>query len=104
MIRSSLSGKERYIASVDLGSHTARFLLCRVVDSPETIQPVVRRRFYTNLAEGFNQNDTGAIGRESIKRAVNALQEFSVISENYAPEIIVGAATGVFRRELLLQG
>lgn len=98
VIRSSLSGKERYIASVDLGSHTARFLLCRVVDSPEIIQPVVRKRFYTNLAKGFNQQETGTIDGKSIKRAENALREFSVISENYAPEVIIGAATGVFRR------
>ena len=98
MIQSSFSAKERYIASVDLGSHTARFLLCRIVDSPERIQPVVRKRFYTDLAKGFNQEDAGSIGRESINRALNALEEFSVISEKYKPEKILGAATGVFRR------
>jgi len=98
IIRSSLSGKERYIASVDLGSHTARFLLCRIVDAPEIFQPVVRKRFYTNLAEGFNQADDGLIGKESIKRAVSALEEFSIISECYSPEIVLGAATGIFRR------
>ena len=97
-IRSSLPGEERYIASVDLGSHTARLLLCRIVDSPEKIKPVLRKRLYTDLAKGFSQENAGIISRESINRALNALKEFSVISEKYNPEKILGAATGVFRR------
>lgn len=97
-IQSSLSGKDRYIASVDLGSHTARFLLCRITDAPNILQPVVRKRFYTNMAEGFNEQGAGIISRESKKRALDALYDFSTYSEKYSPEIITGAATGVFRR------
>ena len=91
-------GEEKYIASIDLGSHTARFLICKIVGPPVLFRPVARKRFYTNLAEGFNQEDTGCISASSVERAVNALENFNSIAEEYSVDRIVGAATGIFRR------
>ncbi len=96
----SLSPSEgkKYIASIDLGSHTARFLICKIGESPVLFRPVARKRFYTNLAEGFNQEDAGCISDISMKRAVNAVENFKSMAEEYSVDRIVGAATGIFRR------
>jgi len=88
----------KYIASIDLGSHTARFLVCKIFEPPILFRPVARKRIYTNLAEGFNQEDTGIINSDSIKRAISAIEVFKKMAEDYSVEKIVGAATGVFRR------
>ena len=90
----------KYIASIDLGSHTARFLVCKIVEPPALFRPVARKRFYTNLAEGFNQEDTGIISSASMEKAVNAVEDFAIVAEEYSVEKIVGAATGIFRRAL----
>lgn len=88
----------KYIASIDLGSHTARFLVCKIFEPPILFRPVARKRFYTNLAEGFNQEDRGVINSDSFRRAVNAIEDFKNMANEYSVEKIVGAATGVFRR------
>lgn len=86
------------MASIDLGSHTARFLLCRIIDSHEIIKPIIRKRYYTNLAEGFKEKGRGNIGIKGINRAVKAVEDFSKIAEGYNTKKICAAATGIFRR------
>lgn len=88
----------KYVASIDLGSHTARFLVCKIFEPPILFRPVARKRYYTNLAEGFNQEDKGVINTDSFDKAVNAIDDFLKMAEEYSVEKIVGAATGVFRR------
>lgn len=88
----------KYIASVDLGSHTARFLVGKIYEPPILFMPVARKRFYTNLAEGFNQKNPGVINSDSCDRAVDAIEDFIKIAERYSVDKIVGAATGIFRR------
>lgn len=90
----------KHIASIDLGSHTARLLICKIFDSPVFFRPVARKRFYTNLAKGFNQQDSGVINSDSIQSAVKAVGEFVKIAEEYSVEKIIGAATGIFRRAI----
>ncbi len=90
--------KKRYLASIDMGSHTARFLVSQIVDTPQLFLPVERKRHYTNLAYGFNQEDAGVISENGVKTAVNAVVEFYEIARNYNVEKIAGAATGIFRR------
>jgi exopolyphosphatase / guanosine-5'-triphosphate,3'-diphosphate pyrophosphatase len=94
----SPSNEGKYIASIDLGSHTARFLVCKIIEAPVLFKPVARKRFYTNLADGFNPEDRGVIKSDSFKRAVNAIDSFIKMAEEYSVEHIIGAATGVFRR------
>ncbi len=89
---------DRYIASIDMGSHTARFLLCRISDTNNTAEPVIRKRVYTSTAHGFDAEGTGTIGPEGIKRAIDAVSGFLLIAQKYRPEKICGAATGIFRR------
>ena len=95
---SSPSKKGKYIASIDLGSHTARFLVCRIYEPPVLFRPVARKRFYTSLAEGFNHDGEGVINSESIDRTINAIEEFKKTADEYSVKKIVGAATGIFRR------
>jgi exopolyphosphatase/guanosine-5'-triphosphate,3'-diphosphate pyrophosphatase len=94
----SPSNEGKYIASIDLGSHTARFLVCKIFEPPVLFRPVARKRFYTNLADGFNSEDKGVIKSDSFKKAVNAIDSFIKMAEEYSVKKIVGAATGVFRR------
>ena len=95
---SSPSKKGKNIASIDLGSHTARFLVCEILEPPILFRPVARKRFYTNLAEGFDQENKGLINAYSMERAVNAIEAFIKMAGKYSVEKIVGAATGIFRR------
>lgn len=92
------SGSGKYIASIDLGSHTARFLLCRMSDSENIIEPLLRKRYYTSLAHGFDENGRGNISETGIKNTLKALQIFSEIAREYRAVKICGAATGIFRR------
>jgi exopolyphosphatase / guanosine-5'-triphosphate,3'-diphosphate pyrophosphatase len=93
---SSLEGK--YIASIDFGSHTARFLLGEICAPPTIFRPVLRKRVYTNLAEGFNKEGSGVITENAMERAINAITEFSAVAKAYSVEYITGAATGIMRR------
>ena len=42
------------VASIDLGSHTARLLIARVGDHGGAFEPLVRKRSYIHLAEDFD--------------------------------------------------
>ncbi|MBN2420387.1 MAG: hypothetical protein JXL81_13440 [Deltaproteobacteria bacterium] len=88
----------RYIASIDLGSHTARFLVCEIYEPPILFRPIARKRYYTNLAKGFDNEGAGFIDSEYFKKAVSAVEDFYITAEEYSVEKIVGAATGIFRR------
>jgi exopolyphosphatase / guanosine-5'-triphosphate,3'-diphosphate pyrophosphatase len=92
----SLEGK--FIASIDFGSHTARFLLGKICAPPTLFKPVIRKRVYTNLAEGFNKEGSRGIIPNAMERAINAITEFSAIAGEYSVEYIAGAATGIMRR------
>ncbi|MGD9160291.1 MAG: hypothetical protein PVG39_17885 [Desulfobacteraceae bacterium] len=95
---SSPSKKDKYIASIDLGSHTARFLVCKILNPPILFRPIARKRYYTNLAEGFDQENTGFINAGSMERAIKAIEDFAKMAGEFSVGKIVGAATGIFRR------
>lgn len=92
------SKEGRYIASIDLGSHTARFLIAELYKPPFLFRPVVRERLYTNLAKGFSSEGSGYFDAGAIDRAINAVDDFSEMAKKYKAGIITGAATGIFRR------
>jgi len=96
--RSESSKEGKYIASIDLGSHTARFLVCKIFKPPVLLRPIARKRFYTNLAKGFNQEGTGVINPDSFERAVRAIEDFIKMADGYSVQKILGAATGILRR------
>jgi exopolyphosphatase / guanosine-5'-triphosphate,3'-diphosphate pyrophosphatase len=92
----SLYGKK--IASIDIGSHTARMLIAEYVDSPEIFKPLARSRVYTHLAEGFKGGGGGDIREEAIERTIRALRVFVRSAKKYGVDEFYAVSTGVTRR------
>jgi len=85
-------------ASIDLGSHTARLLVSRKTGDPGLIRPLVRKRAYIRLAEGFDDQRKGTIKRAAIDRTLNALEEFASIARRFDVDTIHAVSTGVMRK------
>jgi exopolyphosphatase/guanosine-5'-triphosphate,3'-diphosphate pyrophosphatase len=88
---------ETVLASIDIGSHTARLLICQKTGSLGGIRPVLRKRAYIRLAEGFAFQEKRAIQPEATKRALKALGEFASIAEKMRVESVRAVCTGVVR-------
>lgn len=86
------------IASLDIGSFTARLLIARKIDSPGLFRPLARKRAYIRLAEGFEGRGSERIRPEAIERTVDVLKEFSRSAKEYGVETIWAVTTGVVRR------
>ena len=96
MVRSAKDGEN--IASIDIGSFTARLLVARKMNPPGLFHPFDRRRSYIRLAEGFDDHKRKTICPSAIERALNVLKEFSLSAKEYGVEDIQAVSTGVVRR------
>ena len=85
------------IASIDLGSHTARLLIARVGDDGGHFKPLVRNRSYLYLAGDFDPV-LKRISKEASARAVRVLKDFSRTIEDWQVKRVVAVATGVVRK------
>ena len=85
------------IASIDLGSHTARLLIARVGDDYGVFEPLMRKRSYIYLAGDFDPV-LKQISTQASSRAVTVLKEFSRIIEDWQVKRVVAVATGVVRK------
>ena len=88
---------ETILASIDIGSHTARLLVCQKTGFSKGIRPLLRERTYIRLAEDFAFQGKRIIQPEATERALKALGEFASIAENMGVEKIRAACTGVVR-------
>lgn len=86
------------IASIDLGSHTARLLVSQRREPPGSIRPIIRRRAYIRLAEDFDDQGERNIKQEAIDRTLNALEDFVSVIRAYNVEVIQAVSTGVVRK------
>jgi exopolyphosphatase/guanosine-5'-triphosphate,3'-diphosphate pyrophosphatase len=89
--------KETLLASIDIGSHTARLLVCQKSGSTKGIRPLLRKRAYIRLAEDFAFQGKQAIRPEASERALKALGEFASIAEKMGVGNIRAVCTGVVR-------
>jgi len=87
----------QHLASIDLGSYTARLLVARI-DGGKAIEPIVRKRIYIRLAEDSSFLGSGILGKEAQARALEALRELYEKALVFAPSAVRGVATGVIRR------
>ncbi len=85
------------IASIEVGTHTARLLVARLVDKGSRIEPLLRDRRTIRLADGFGTRRTGAIQREAFSRASDAIRDFARLVREAGGEIVQAVSTGVTR-------
>lgn len=64
------------------------------------MKPLLRKRAYIRLAEGFDDRGQGMINAEAISRTLGALEDFNVTIQKYNVKNIFTIAAGVMRRAL----
>jgi len=85
------------IASIDIGSHTARLLVVQKTGPPDYYQPLLRKRAYTRLAEDFHMPKKGALQPVAMGRTLKTLASFASVTERYGVASIHAVSTGVVR-------
>ena len=83
------------LASIDLGSHTARLLIARWESG--RLKSLSRKRAYTRLAQDFESSESGTLKQAGIGRALMSLGEFKSDIEKYQAKRTRAVATGVVR-------
>jgi exopolyphosphatase/guanosine-5'-triphosphate,3'-diphosphate pyrophosphatase len=83
------------LASVDLGSHTARLLVARWKEGH--LESVLRKRAYIRLAQDFESPPRGTLKQAGIERALKFLKEFRSDIQNCEANRSRAIATGVVR-------
>lgn len=88
---------ETSLASMDIGSHTARLLVAQRMGAPGLFEPLFRKRVYIRLAQDFHADVKGALKPEAMARALNALEDFASVARSYGVENTRAVCTGVVR-------
>ena len=88
---------ETSLASMDIGSHTARLLVAQRMGAPELFEPLFRKRIYIRLALDFHSDVKGTLKPEAMARALNALEDFASVARKYGVENTHAVCTGVVR-------
>jgi len=90
----SISSKN--IASLDIGSHTARLLVSQWREGAG-LKPLLRRRAYIKLAEDFEIPEPRTIKPAAVERTLLVLEDFVSNARRLGATEIVAVATGVVR-------
>ncbi len=85
------------LASIDLGSHTARLLIVRQAVDSGNISPLFRKREYVRLAEDFGSLGDRWLTPDCMDRAVDVMNGFARIIQHFGAEQTFAVATGVVR-------
>ena len=93
-------GSAPILASIDLGSHTARMLIARWIEETSTLKPLLRRRTYVRLARDFEAAEARTIKGPALDRTIRCLKEYRRIGEAFDLSFIQVVATGVVREAL----
>jgi exopolyphosphatase / guanosine-5'-triphosphate,3'-diphosphate pyrophosphatase len=83
------------LASIDLGSHTARLLIARW--EAGRLKCLLRKRAYIRLAQDFESPQSRTLKQAGIGRALKALEAFKSDIEKLEAKRIRAVATGVVR-------
>ena len=86
---------ETILASIDIGSHTARLLVCQKTGSSKDLRTLQRKRAYIRLAESFSRHGSLRIQPEVVERTLGTLEEFATVAEKCRVESIQAVCTGV---------
>ncbi len=89
---------EEYIASIDLGSHTARLLVSERIKGPGLFRPIARERAYIRLVDGRGPEGRDVITPRAMERTLRVLKRFVTVAEKYGVSKVHAVATGIMRR------
>lgn len=84
-------------ASIDIGSHTARLLIAEKSGPRGIFRPLIRKRDYIRLSEGFDRAGKKLIQPDAIDRTLDALKVFSQSLKTFDVGSVHAVATGLFR-------
>jgi len=87
----------RNLASIDLGTHTARLLIAECDEVSRSIRPLITRRAYVHLGSDFNDSEKGVISPVAANRVLGILHEFVSSIHRRSVEATCAVATGVVR-------
>lgn len=85
------------IASIDIGSHTARLLVGKMMEGAEMFRPLLRKRITIRLADGIGGAENQIIKPEAGNRTLKACQEFAALAKAYDAGAVLAVSTGVTR-------
>ncbi len=89
----------RKLASIDLGTHTARLLVAEWDDASHNLLPIVRHRTYVHLGSAFQYTSGGVVlSMAATSRVVGILQAFKRPLHEYGVKTTIAIATGVIRQ------
>ena len=86
------------LASIDVGTLTARLLISREDEGPHLFSPVLRKRAYIRLAEDFDTENRARLQPAAIRRALSVLEDFAVVTRAHHVDMTRAVSTGVMRR------
>jgi exopolyphosphatase/guanosine-5'-triphosphate,3'-diphosphate pyrophosphatase len=84
-------------ASIDIGSHTARLLIAEKSGPQGILRPLIRKRDYIRLSEGFDRAGKRIIQPDAIDRTLDVLRGFSRSLKTFDVGSVHAVATGLFR-------
>lgn len=87
----------RSLASIDLGTHTARLLIAQPSGQGTRISPLLRKRTTIRLAQGIGTKECFEIPEEAQERTIEAVSEFADTVRGLRGELIGAVCTGVVR-------
>ncbi len=93
----TISKMKQLVASIDLGSHTARLLIARQSESSGRLRSLVRKRAYIRLADSFEREGEEIIGPDASARVLEVIQGFSSLIADFNVRQVYGVATGIIR-------
>jgi exopolyphosphatase/guanosine-5'-triphosphate,3'-diphosphate pyrophosphatase len=85
------------LASLDIGSHTARLLVSQWTEDTGILRPLMRRRAYIRLAKHFEIDEAKSIKPEAFERTLRVLGDFVRAATELEVKEILAVATGVVR-------
>ena len=85
------------VASIELGTHTARMLIGRPTGDSRLFVPTARERRTVRLSEGFGNRSSNAIPDPAVRRTVEAIGRFEKRAREEGAVIVRAVSTGVTR-------
>jgi exopolyphosphatase/guanosine-5'-triphosphate,3'-diphosphate pyrophosphatase len=86
------------LASIDIGTHTARLLVARRSGPWGHLRPILRKRAYIFLAEGFDYSGKRIIQSNAIDRTLRVLEVFLLCTRRFNIHSVNAVATGIVRQ------